>query len=198
MPKLNVLCAALVLCASTSGHAVVAYNEAVSGDLSGVGTSPTFVALVAGSNQVLGATGNPGPGTDRDYFSVTVPAGSVLSALTVLSGTAPLGLAFLGIQAGSQVTVLPTAGSPAGLLGWTHYAVADVGVNVLPRIGTGVGASGFSGALPAGSYAFWIQDFNPGSSTYNLELTVAAVPETSTAAALLLGLGLLAWRGQRR
>jgi hypothetical protein len=198
MFKLKILAAALAVVASTSGHAVVAYNEAVSGDLSGAGASPTFVALVSGSNQVLGTTGNPGTGTDRDYFTVTVPAGSLLSALTVLSGTAPLGLAFLGVQGGSQVTVSPTGGSPAGLLGWTHYAAADVGVNVLPRVGTGAGATGFTGALPAGSYAFWIQDFNAGASTYNIDLTVTAVPEMATAASLLLGLGLLALRRQRR
>jgi hypothetical protein len=198
MFKLKLLAAAWAMVASTSGHAVVAYNEAVSGDLSSVGTSPTFVALVAGANQVLGTTGNPGTGTDRDYFTVTVPAGSLLTALTVLSGTSPLGLAFLGVQGGSQVTVSPTGGSPAGLLGWTHYAAADVGVNVLPRVGTGPGATGFTGALPAGSYAFWVQDFNPGASTYNLELTVAAVPETSTAVSLLAGLGLfVAWRQRR-
>ena len=197
MRPLKLLCAALALVASTSGHAVVAYSEAVSGDLSNVGTSPTFVALVTGSNQVLGTTGNAGTGTDRDYFTVTVPAGSVLSGLTVLAGTVPLGLAFLGVQAGSQVTVSPTGGSSAGLLGWTHYAAADAGVNVLPRVGTGSGASGFVGALPAGSYAFWIQDFNAGASTYNLDLTVAAVPETATAALLAIGLGLLAVQRSR-
>jgi hypothetical protein len=180
----------LACAASFSAHAVT-YNEAVNGDLSNVGSSPTFIALSSGANQVIGTTGNPGTGIDRDYFTVTVGAGQQLTSLRVLAGTVPLGLAFLGVQGGNQVTVSPTSGSATGLLGWTHYAAADIGNNILPRIGTGAGASGFTGALPAGNYAFWIQDFNAGASTYALELTVAAVPEPATTLSLLAGLAAL-------
>jgi hypothetical protein len=183
----------LVLTAATvpfAAHAIT-YNEASNGDLSNVGTSPTFIGLTSGANQVIGTTGNPGTGTDRDYFTVTIGPGQQLTSLKVLAGTVPLGLAFLGLQAGNQVTVSPTSGSAAGLLGWAHYATADVGNNILPRMGTGAGASGFVGSLPAGNYSFWIQDFNAGASTYALELTVAAVPEPAAALSLLAGLAAL-------
>ena len=178
-------------------HAAVVYNEAVSGDLSNSGLSPTFVSVALGSNQVFGATGNAGSGTDRDYFTFTVPIGQVLSGLTVQAGTVPLGLAFLGLQSGTQVTA-PTGGPATLLLGWTHYASADIGSNILPRIGTGAGAIGFVGALGAGSYAVWIQDFNAGSSPYSFDFTLAAVPEPAPALTLLAGLAALTWLRRRR
>jgi hypothetical protein len=190
--------AALAACATSFTAQATTYNEASNGDLSNVGTSPSFIALTSGANQVIGTTGNPGTGTDRDYFTVTIGAGQLLSSLKVLTGTAPLGLAFLGLQAGNQVTVSPTSGSATGLLGWAHYAAGDIGNNILPRIGTGAGASGFTGSLPAGNYAFWIQDFNAGASTYALELTVAAVPEPATVLSLLCGLAALAAGKSRR
>jgi MYXO-CTERM domain-containing protein len=199
MPKLKLFCAALALCASSSGHAVVAYSEAISGDLSGVGTSPTFVTVANGSNQVLGSTGNPGTGVDRDYFTISVPAGSVLASLKVLAGTAVLGgVSFIGLQAGNQFTVPFNQGTAAGMLGWTHYAPADAGVDILPRMATsGAGASGFTAPLPAGAYSFWIQDFGAGTASYSFELNVAAVPEAPTAAVLLAGLAMLGLRRLR-
>ena len=173
----------------------VVYNEAVNGDLSNLGTATTFVGVAAGSNTVLGSTGNPGTGVDRDYFSITVPTGFRLESLTVLAGTSTLGnLSFLGIQTGPQVTVLPTSGSPAGLLGWAHYSTSDIGSNILPQIGIGPGASGFSGFLGAGTYSFWVQDTGTGTSNYGFALVLGAVPEPAPALLLLAGGLLLAWR----
>lgn len=185
--RLTSTCAAAALAAAfaPAAWAGTSYLESVSGDLSNSGLTPTLIAVGLGSNQVIGTTGNPGTGIDRDYFSIVVPAGAQLSSLTVLSGTVPLGLAFLGVQSGAQVTVSPTSGSAAGLLGWSHYASADVATDILPRIGTGSGASGFVGALGAGTYAFWIQDFNAGASTYAFDLTLTAVPVPEPASAWL-------------
>jgi hypothetical protein len=186
MPKFTALMSATaILVATTGAQAAVAWDESTQGDLSNVGASPTFVALSTGANQILGTTGNQGTGTDRDMFRVTVPAGFQLTSLQVLTSTTPLNLGFLGIQSGSQIT---STSSSAALAGWTHYTVADRGTNVLPRVGTGAGAIGFTGALGAGNYAFWIQDFDAGVSPYGFELTLAAVPEPSTAAVMLLGL----------
>jgi hypothetical protein len=191
MPKFTALTSAAAILVATSGaHAAVAWDESVQGDLSNVGSSPTFVALSTGTNQIIGTTGNHGSGTDRDMFRVTVPAGFQLSSLQVLTPTTPLNLGFLGIQSGSQIT---STASAAALAGWTHYTVADRGTDVLARIGTGAGAVGFTGPLGSGNYAFWIQDFDAGVSTYAFDLTLAAVPEPSTAAALLMGLAGIAW-----
>jgi len=172
------------------------YSEAVSGDLSGSGLAPTFVSVAAGSNIISGTTGNPGTGVDRDYFTFTVPAGFALAGITVQPGTSVLGsLSFIGIQAGSQVTA-PTGGPATVLLGYSHYNAADIGNNILPRIGTGAGAVGFTGALAAGNYSVWIQEFGAGTTPYGFDITLAAVPEP--AAALLMGGGLLAVLAVRR
>lgn len=191
----------LAVCAlSPLATAAVVYNEATNGDLSNNGLSPTFVSMAAGSNQVLGSIGNPGTGIDRDYFRFVVPAGQQLVSLSLLPGTTVLAnVAFIGVQAGPQMLVSPISGSPAGLLGWAHYSVADIGTNILPRIGTGFGASGFTGALAAGDYTFWVQETGAGTAGYGLDFTLAAVPEPASALLMLAGaLGLSALSGLHR
>jgi hypothetical protein len=180
-------------------HAAVAYDESASPDLSGNGLSPTFLSLVAGSNQIFGATGNPGTGTDRDYFSVTVPSGFLLSQLTLLPGTSVLGNStFFGVQSGTQVTVTPTAPSASGLLGAMHYTGAQVGTNILPALGLPfAGSTGFTPPLAAGNYAFWLQEIGAGSVPYALDLVVTAVPEPANYAMMMAGLTLIGFAARR-
>jgi hypothetical protein len=193
---LGAACASVALVPGAFG--AVAYDESSFGDLSNVGTSPTSVSLAAGANLVLGSTGNAGAGIDLDYFNVTVPVGMKLVALTVQPGTTVVGgVSFIGLQGGSQVTVSPTGGSAAGLLGWTHYGTADIGGDILPRIGTGFGAVGFTAPLSAGTYSFWVQDTGFGTAHYGFDLNVAAVPESSTSLLLLAGLAALGLAGRR-
>lgn len=174
------------------------YNEAISGDLSNLGLSPTLLGtLTPGSNQIFGTTGRGAAGIDRDYFTVTIPAGYQLSALIELPGTSVGGAtSFLGVQAGKQVTLPTTTTTAVGLLGWTHYGAGDINVNLLPRMGIpDTGSSGFTPPLGAGDYAFWIQDFNAGQFNYGFNLVVQAVPEPGQTAFLtgtLLSGGLFA------
>lgn len=186
------LCALLSAGLVSGAQAATAWDEAVSGDLANVGTSPTLVSLGLGSNLVSGTTGRSAAGVvDRDYFTFTLPAGWQLDALTMLPGTTflgPSGLGFIAVQAGTQVTVNPTGGSATGLLGWWHYSENDLGTDILPFIGMGPGATGFVGALPAGSYAFWIQETATGSVDYRFDFSVSEVPEASSALLLLAGL----------
>ncbi len=195
--KLCALTGALCLASAPAG-AGTAYDEAVSGDLANSGLAPTTITLAAGSNLVSGNTGNVG-GVDRDYLSFTVPAGMQWVGLTVLQGTTVLGTSsFIGVQSGAQVTA-PVGGPATDLLGWTLFAPADIGSDILARIGTGAGAIGFSAPLGAGSYAVWIQETAAGSSHYGFDFVLAAVPEPASYA--LLGAGLLvlpAWRRLRR
>jgi len=87
--------------------AAVLYDEATAGDFSGSGLTPTSVGLLApGSNQIFGSTGNVG-GSDRDYFTLTVPNGYQLASILELPGTQSGNLSFIGLQEGPQVT-LPT------------------------------------------------------------------------------------------
>lgn len=183
-------------------NAQVVWNEAVNGDLANSGLTPTVVRLGSGSNTIFGVTGNPGSGaagTDRDYFTVTVPVGLQLSALSVLPGTVAGGLSFIGLQAGTQVTLPANAASAAGLLGWLHYSTADAGSDILARMSISAnGSSGFTAPLGAGDYAFWIQDFNRGAFNYGFDLQLVAIPEPACAALALAGLCALTARLRQR
>ena len=200
MPRL--LLSALLSTGALSGaQAATAWDESLSGDLANVGTGPTAVTLGLGANIITGTTGRSAAGVvDRDYFVFTLPTGWRLDSLTMLPGTTflgPSGLSFVGVQAGTQVTVNPTGGSAAGLLGWWHYKQTDMGTDILPSIGLGPGASGFVGSLPAGSYAFWIQETATGTAAYNFDFGVSAVPEASTALLLMAGLAGLGFLRRR-
>ena len=65
----------------------VIYTETINGDVSNSGLNPTVVTVALGSNSLFGTTGNPGTGIDRDYLTLTVPNGLMLSSITVLPGT---------------------------------------------------------------------------------------------------------------
>jgi len=177
-----------------------AYDEFVSGDLSGNGLTPTFIALVSGSNPVFGTTGNPGTGTDRDYFSIAIPVGFQLSQFMLLPGSAVIGNStFLGLQAGTQVTLPANAPSASGLMGAMHYTSAMVGTDLLAVLGVPfAGSSGFTPPLAAGNYAFWVQDFGAGTVPYSFNLVVTAVPEPDTYALMLAALGFTGFIARRR
>ncbi len=178
------------------------WNEAVNGDLSSDGLAPTVLTVAAGGNAVRGTTGRefPGGAVDRDYFTITVPAGHELSALTVLAGTSVLGDgSFIGLMSGSTFSVPPTTQTAAGLLGWTLFNENNIGDDLLGFMSTpNFGSSGFSPPLPAGSYSFWVQETAVGVSSYALSLAVTAVPEPATALFMLGGLAAFAAARKRR
>ncbi len=195
-----VLLASAVLYA-LAAHGDTTYSEIINGDLSNNGLAPTLLTVSLGLNDVFGTTGKSATtGTiDRDYFTFTVPQGLELTGITVLPGTQTLGTlgdSFIGVESGPQVTVSTTATTAAGLLGWDHYGTDDIGVNILPLMGMGAGATGFTGPLPAGQYSFWVQEASVGTVDYGLEFTVA--PEPASWTMLLTGMGMLAGEAARR
>ena len=192
----------LLAMATTAAQAVVVWDESVAGDLSNAGLAPTALALSPGSNVVRGMTGRAVAGgtVDRDYFSITVPSGNFLNAMTVLSGTAGVGpgaVSFAGLQAGPQVTVATSTTTAAGLMGYWLYGAPDVAKDLLPLMAVpSNGSSGFGVPLPAGVYSFWIQDTGVGEAVYGFDLSVSAVP--TPPASLLMALGLASLAGWRR
>lgn len=172
-------------------------------DLSNDWLAPTPLMLDPGVNRVQGSMGYTGAALDRDFFSTTIPAGFQLTALVLGPDTRVGGCcSFIGLQQGPALTVNPeTLVSGAALLGWHLYGTADLGTDILPRIGFPVDKIGFSGPLPAGTYTWWIQELAPsGPFLYQLDFQVAAVPEPATAVLALAGGLLLARRaaGQAR
>lgn len=195
----------LLACAflyGTAAHADTIYDESVSGDLSNSGLTPTLLTVSLGPNDLFGTTGKTGTVIDRDYFTFTVPQGLELTAITVLPGTQTLGAlgeSFIGIESGPQVTISTAATDATGLLGWFHYDTGDIGVNILPLMGTSdMGSAGFTGPLPAGTYSFWVQEASAGTVPYGLEFTVADTPEPSSWTMLLTGMALLVSKTARR
>jgi hypothetical protein len=132
---------------------VVAWDESVNGKFSHDGLAAIPVTLVTGDNDILGTDGKPNASTDPvnpDYFTFTAPAGGALTAITVLPGTmsaGPVGISFIGIEAGNQITLGPTPTTAAGLLGRRHFSPADIGTDILGEIGNPLpdpmGATGF-------------------------------------------------------
>jgi hypothetical protein len=137
-------------------QAQTVWNEAVQGDLSNDGLSPTVVSIInAGDGRVVGTMGDGGSGVDRDYFTFTVPVGAQLSALLINPTTFVSGsYSFMAIQVGPQVTTTPTGGGIAALLGYNHYDNADAGTNFLPRLLQSHPELG--GVLPSGTYSIWV------------------------------------------
>ena len=120
---------------ASNAQAASLWNEAVDGDLSDNGASPTQLgALMPGSNLIratfnAGST-NPSP----DYFTVEIPEDLVLTDIILGDWkAAPTfeDIAFLAVQEGNVFDfVVPADRSNAdGLLGWTHLRSTQVGSN---------------------------------------------------------------------
>ena len=186
-------CAALAI-ASSPAAATVAWDEAISGDLSNSGLTASAVTFGVGSNIVQGTIGHDPTGAiDRDYFTFTVGPNQFLTSLNILQGTQTLGLSFIGLQSGTQVTLATNAPNAAGLLGWAHYGATDVGTDILDNMSVAAnGSTGFSVPLGPGSYAVWLQEISPGGSVpYAFDFEIASVPEASTWMMMLAGFGVL-------
>lgn len=165
---------------ASDAFAQLTYDESTDGDLSGAFGTPAQLIFDLGVNTITGevGSGNSGGatnGTDADYFTFSLGVGEVIDSITI-TRDGPGNVSFIGYVNDSSF-----GGQTAGdLNGNTLFADGD---SLLPG---GLIAS----SLTAGDHAFWIQETG-GTTDYSISLNVtSAVPEPSSAIALL-GLGVV-------
>ena len=176
----------VVLAAPVRGGVV--WDESTDGDFSGDRSIPTSVAVSLGSNELVGTTVR----NDLDYVTFHVPAGAELSAIVLNHYVSEDAVAFIAIQAGSVFTEPNTGTNPANLLGYLHVGDANLGLDILPDMGTADGAQGFTPPLPAGDYSLWIQQTGLALTEYTFDLQITAVPEPTSMMLAFAGLAIAA------
>ncbi len=193
-----VVAANATLLAGTASGGIV-YTESVDGDLSDNRFAPTARTLCAGSNVLTGTFGPSGvPDVpDLDYITITIPTGYQLAQIVLLVSDVGGAFSFIGVELGPIISVPWDKPDPAGLLGWSHYGSADAGSNLLPAIGQGSGAIGFSGALPANAYTIWLMELD-GAQPYNYSFDFVVTPVPAPATLGVLAAFTLSRRRARR
>jgi hypothetical protein len=169
-------CVAVFHCASPLF--ALDYTEATNGEFTDDRAHPTvWGSLTAGTNTLRGTTLYG----DLDYFTINIPTGLQFSQLKMVSydvGNNFDQTAFIGVQAGTVMTVPPSASTADGLLGWSHFGPGadNVGQDILPHMGAlGFGAIGFVPPLPSNNYTFWIQQTGAEEPIgYQFEFVVTA------------------------
>ena len=169
---LALLASTVALAPSSAGAqtaSVVVYDEAIEGDLGDDPTLPVSVEAFLGGS-IINGTVIEG---DIDYVQISVGRNTELSAINLLSYESDLrNASFIAVQEGFSFTEPPVGTNRANLLGYTLFGDPPIGTDILPAIGMGSGSQGFTGALPAGDYTFWIQEVDPSLSAYSLEFIV--------------------------
>ncbi len=193
VPALLVAPIALTLIAGA--QAGVIWNEAGNGDLSDNWLAPSSAVLGLGSNTIAGTTGERDDGSvDRDYITIFIPAGLILSEIMHVDYFSNDQVAFIGVQQGSTMPD-PNTVTAESLLGWTLFGPSTVGTDMFNGLSTPRYPGG--GFLPLvegpATYTFWIQQTGE-SSLYEFDFVTVPTPGV---AGLVLG-GLLAGSRRRR
>jgi len=192
----------LMLLASPVFAQTIVHDEAVSGDLSDSGPSPTPLGVFgAGVNTIQGSLGGLGAGggggasngNDADIFTFTLGAGQTITSISTTRSDSAQG--FLGYANTSSISAVTDNGSLA--------AAVTSGTLFGTEIVSGAGGLGGNGlaAIPstlgAGDHTFFLQE-TVTPVDFSISFTVAqAVPEPSSAA-LLGGLAMCGFIRRRR
>ena len=195
MRKTSLFLMLSMLTAGVSGQTVL-WDEDVDGDITDDWAMPLdFGVLTPGSYLLSNTVVNSNePDGDRDFFTITIPAGAALAEMNLVSFVSGGG-GFIGMIAGGAFGDDPAnIFNPADLLGYNIYTTLDVGNNILPGIGSGSGAQGFTTPLGPGTYTFWSQETASVPSSTTFEFVVVPAP----ASAAVLGFGALAMARRRR
>ena len=170
---------------SMPSFGAVIHNESMNGDLSGILTSPTVLALTPGANTIIAQMGNNGNsgatnGSDADYFTVTIGPGTSLTSITLDSYT--FGPGNPGVSFAAYVAAAAFSGQGSSNINGSAFINASSG-NILDDF------TSSTAPLGQGIYSFWFQETS--TNTVNYQLTLNVIPEPSTTLLGLTGLGLL-------
>lgn len=161
----------VMMVGSVSVAAASDYNESRDGDLSNDRLNPTVLTVSAGDNRIT-ATSIQG---DPEYFTVTVPDDATIDQIVLEAYTSDDDRAFLGVQAGTIMTVDAAIPTPTELLGWVHLGpdFTPLNTNMLDQLAAASGAIGFTPPLPAGDYTFWTQQTSETDvTTYTINIHI--------------------------
>ena len=178
------------LLVTTSVSLGASYDESVDGDLSNDRLSTTMITLDAASNPVSGsvtAQTLQSP-LDRDYFSVTVPAGRSLTQIQFERYESSNPRAFIGMLAGSVFSIDPDNPTTDGLLGYLHIGEQAIPSDILDDLRGSFGPTRFQSPLAAGTYSFWVNQTEAALTEYTFNFVTIPEPHSMVAAA---GLGLI-------
>lgn len=176
---------------AAAGHSIVIWDENIQGDLTDDRFNPNPLSLSVGSNVLIGNTGF----SDRDYFRFSLAPGQSLTSVYLRGYVSEDDISFLAVQEGTFITEDPLNANVGNLLGWTFFGAPEIGVDLLPLMGSNWGSIGFTPPLTGPEYSWWLQQTGDPTS-YVLEFNV--VPEPSTLAVTSLALLGLRRRAKQR
>ncbi len=190
--SLTLVLTTLAALSAGPSYGAVVYDEASSGDLSGLFGTPTPLVIANGANTIIGQIGFNGDTgatdgfSDADYFSFVIPTDASISSITIdsFTFTSDPGQSFFGYVAGSEF-------NGQGLGDIDGFDLFDAGSgDVLTDLA--------GGPLGPGTYSFWLQD-DDGAIGVDYQITFTQVPEPSAVVLFTIGfLGLFARRGSLR
>jgi len=192
--RTNLALFAFVLAAATPASAAfLNYNEVSDGDLSSNPLFPTLLSVEVGSNFVDGTVDS----RDRDYFTLTLPAGTHLTAI-ILRASSGSEATFLSFQSGGTFTELPGGADLRNLLGYASFFHSDIGTDLLQTLGSASDAIGFKDSPSGEMFTFWVDQSNPGGANYKFEFIIASdIPSPGTFAMLAAAIAIALPRNRR-
>lgn len=161
----------------TPAHAVVIWDESLSGDLSNNQAIPTPFTLSSGTNSVAGTVQS---GSDvTDWIALTVPVGFQLDSMVLAAYASADVQGFTGMQIGSSF--VGSILDPAAYLGYAHFGTGpgNVGSDLFPEMEVSAGAQGFTAPLASGTYTVLVRQAG-AVTNYQFDYNVSAVPEPAS------------------
>lgn len=172
--RFSAIVASVTLCCAGASRAQIAWDEIGQGDLSSLYSEPTPVAVSPGDNFIYANMGEGATGIDRDFFTITVPAGHALSSIWIdfYFGDDPIG--FFGMVIGPAFAIEPEKATPDDVDGYVLFGTAGLnvpGTDVLPRMPLIHEPPRFTVPLGPGQYSFWVQQLD-GLADYGLNFVI--------------------------